>query len=36
MSEITIEAGTPEAVALRLFEKVLALNPGIRWPRKTC
>jgi hypothetical protein len=28
MSEITIEAGTPEAVAFRLLEKVLALNPG--------
>ncbi len=30
MSEIMIEAGTPEAVAFRLMEKVLELNPGMR------
>ncbi len=30
MSDITIEAGTPEAVAFRLMEKVLELNPGLR------
>jgi len=30
MAEITFEAGTPEAVALRLMEKVLELNPGTR------
>lgn len=27
MSEVMIEAGTPEAVAFRLLEKVMSLNP---------
>ncbi len=30
MADITIEAGSPEAVAYRLMEKVLELNPGLR------
>jgi hypothetical protein len=28
MSDLVVEAGTPEAVAFRLMEKILAAQPG--------